>query len=329
MWEIYAWDRAKDEHRKVTDRPNGTSHGTLNPDGTEIWWFDDHDGDEFGVWVREPFQADGSKAEPAVANVTAGYPAGLEIGRDVIAVAASTDDGTTVWLSRNGDAAEVIYQNEHDAGVSAMSKDETIVVIAHSEHGDNRHMALRALTTDGATLADKWDGKGKGLDAISFSPVRGDQRLLVLHERRGREELLVWDVAAGTEQEIVLDLPGEVAAGLVPGRLRAADRPHPPRAQHRAPLRPRDRQAVHFGHRARRDRQRGRAPGRHRRVLVVVRREVHGDPRALDRRHRTRPGRAAGRPPGDVAAARGRVRRRRPRAGLEARRRRARSRPSS
>lgn len=69
-------------------------------------------------------------------------------------------------------------------------------MIAHSEHGDNRHMALRALNADnGETIAEKWDGKGKGLDAISFSPVRGDQRLLVLHERRGREELLIWDVA--------------------------------------------------------------------------------------------------------------------------------------
>ena len=27
VWEIYAWDRASDTHRKVTDRPNGTSHG--------------------------------------------------------------------------------------------------------------------------------------------------------------------------------------------------------------------------------------------------------------------------------------------------------------
>ncbi|MET8756514.1 prolyl oligopeptidase family serine peptidase [Lentzea sp. NPDC004782] len=217
VWEIYAWDRAKDEHRKVTDRPNGTSHGTLNPDGTEIWWFDDHDGDEFGVWVREPFTPDGSKAEPAVANVHAGYPAGLELGRDVVAVAASTDDGTTVWLSRAGGPAEVIYQHVNDAGVTALSKDESLVVIAHSEHGDNRHMALRALSAaDGRTVAEKWDGKGKGLDAISFSPVRGDQRLLVLHERRGREELLIWDVAADTETEVVLDLPGEVAADWYP-----------------------------------------------------------------------------------------------------------------
>ncbi|TWP51487.1 S9 family peptidase [Lentzea tibetensis] len=215
VWEIYAWDRATDQHRRVTDRPNGTSHGTLNPDGTEIWWFDDHDGDEFGLWVREPFH-EGSAA-PAVEGVDAGYPAGLEIGRDVVAVAASTDDGTTIWLSRKGNKAEVIYRDEHDGGVAALSKDETLVAIAHSEHGDNRHMALRILNVeDGSTKADRWDGKGKGLDAIAFSPVLGDNRLLVAHERRGREELLIWDLTADTETELVIDLPGEVTADWYP-----------------------------------------------------------------------------------------------------------------
>jgi dipeptidyl aminopeptidase/acylaminoacyl peptidase len=38
----------------------------------------------------------------------------------------------------------------------------------------------------------------------------------MLHERRGREELLVWDVAVGAETELVLDLPGELAADFTP-----------------------------------------------------------------------------------------------------------------
>ena len=36
------------------------------------------------------------------------------------------------------------------------------------------------------------------------------------HERRGREELLIWDVEAGTETELHLDLPGDVTAGFYP-----------------------------------------------------------------------------------------------------------------
>uniref|UniRef100_UPI0031DC4D93 prolyl oligopeptidase family serine peptidase n=1 Tax=Saccharothrix mutabilis TaxID=33921 RepID=UPI0031DC4D93 len=211
VWEIYAWDRGADTHRKVTDRPNGTSHAALSPDGEQIWWFDDTDGDEFGVWVREPFKP-GGQVEAAVEGVPAAYPAGLEIGHEVVVVGTSTDDGTAVYVSRSGGPATVVYAHENDGGVAALSKDETLIALAHSEHGDNRHAALRVVTPDGTKVAEKWDGPGKGLDAIAFSPVRGDNRLLVLHERRGREELLIWDVEADTETEIAVDLPGEISA---------------------------------------------------------------------------------------------------------------------
>ncbi|WP_240519382.1 S9 family peptidase [Amycolatopsis antarctica] len=215
VWEVYAWNRATGTHRQVTDRPNGTMHATTSPDGEWIWWFDDTDGDEFGSWVREPF-AGGGTAEPALRDVHAGYPAGLEIGHRLTAIGVSTDAGSALFTSVDG-RTERFYSSEDDAGIAALSRDETLLAIAHSEHGDSRHPAIRVLATDGfATVADKWDGEGKGLHALEFAPVAGDPRLLVLHERRGREELLVWDAATGEETELRLDLPGEVVAGWYP-----------------------------------------------------------------------------------------------------------------
>ncbi|WP_410655950.1 prolyl oligopeptidase family serine peptidase [Amycolatopsis sp. lyj-112] len=215
VWEVYSWDRATGEHRRVTDRPNGTLHATPSPDGQWIWWFNDTDGDEFGSWVREPFAA-GTAAERAVPDVHDGYPAGLEIGTRVIAVGVSTDDGSALFARIDGETTR-FYSHDDDAGIASLSRDESRLAISHSEHGDSRHPALRVLSTDGfTTVADKWDGEGKGLGALEFSPVAGDQRLLVLHERRGHEELLIWDTAVDTEQEIELDLPGEVVAGWYP-----------------------------------------------------------------------------------------------------------------
>ena len=215
VWEIYAWNRATGEHRQVTDRPNGTMHATTSPDGRWIWWFNDTDGDEFGSWVREPF-AGGGKAEPAVADLHDGYPAGLEIGHRLTAVGVSTDEGSALFSTVDGRTTR-FYSSEDDAGVSALSRDERLLAIAHSEHGDSRHPAVRVVDTDGfETVADKWDGEGKGLDALEFAPVAGDNRLLMLHERHGREELLVWDVRTGEETELRLDLPGEVVAGWYP-----------------------------------------------------------------------------------------------------------------
>jgi dipeptidyl aminopeptidase/acylaminoacyl peptidase len=111
----------------------------------------------------------------------------------------------------------VVYRHEDPASVDALTLDDELLVLSHSEHGDPRYPALRVLrTSDDTVVADKWDGEGLGLHALEFAPLPGDRRLLVGHERRGREELLVWDVAAGTETEIVLDLPGDVTAGWYP-----------------------------------------------------------------------------------------------------------------
>ncbi|MQA16146.1 MAG: prolyl oligopeptidase family serine peptidase [Pseudonocardiaceae bacterium] len=218
-WEVYAWDRLTGTHRQVTDRPNGTRICALQPDGEQVWWFADTDGDEFGTWVVEPFggSPDGAGAQPAVPGTEPGYPAGLDIGRSSVALGASTDDGTRIWVSRNGAGTKVIYRDEHDGGVGALSRDERLLAIVHSEHGDSRHPAVRVVrASDGSTVAEKWDGPGKGLDVLGFAPVDGDPRLLLAHERRGREELLVWDVEADTESELELDLPGEVAADWYP-----------------------------------------------------------------------------------------------------------------
>lgn len=215
VWEVYAWDRATDEHRQITNRPNGTTQAVVSPDGEWIWWFKDTDGDEFGAWVREPF-AGGMPAEPAVPDLPDGYPAGLEIGTTVVVVGVSTDDGSQLFAHTAG-RTELFYSHHDDAGIAAMSRNENLLAISHSEHGDSRHPALRVLATkDFTAVADKWDGEGKGLSVLEFSPSPGDTRLLVLHERRGREELLIWDVAADSETEIELDLPGEVAASWYP-----------------------------------------------------------------------------------------------------------------
>ncbi|NEK59144.1 S9 family peptidase [Geodermatophilus sabuli] len=213
--ELYAWDRSTDVHRQVTDRANGTLIGTLSPDGETIWWFADTDGDEFGVWMVQPFA--GGEDRVAVPAVEPAYPAGLEVGSAVVAVGRSTDDGSELWLApRDGDP-RVVYRHEDPASVDALTRDEDLLVISHSEHGDPRYPALRVLRTgDDAVVAEKWDGEGRGLHALEFAPLPGDRRLLVGHERRGREELLVWDVGTDSETELVLDLPGDVTAGWYP-----------------------------------------------------------------------------------------------------------------
>lgn len=195
-FELYAWDRVAGTTRQVTSRANGTSDGALSPDGEQVWWFDDTDGDEFGSWKRQPFA--GGPDVDAAPGVPAAYPAGLEIGSRVVVVGCSTDDGSSIHVVRDG-GVSVLYASEHDADLAGLSRDEDLVVLEHSEHGDSRHRALRVLTLDGGAVWERWDGEGLGLHAVGFSPVRGDARLLAVHEREGRPLPFVVDPHTGQE----------------------------------------------------------------------------------------------------------------------------------
>jgi len=180
-----------------------------------VWWFADTDGDEFGVWRTQPFA--GGDDAVAVPEVEPAYPAGLAVGRTLVAIGRSTDDGSELWLAPSGGSPRVIYRHTDPASVDALTRDDELLVLSHSEHGDPRYPALRVLrTSDDSVVAEKWDGEGRGLHALEFGPLADDRRLLVGHERRGREELLLWDVATDTETVIELDLPGDVIAGWYP-----------------------------------------------------------------------------------------------------------------
>ncbi|OEV05862.1 prolyl oligopeptidase family serine peptidase [Streptomyces nanshensis] len=219
-FELYAWDRTTDGHRQVTDRPNGTTDGVLTPDGEQIWWFSDTDGDEFGIWMRQPFE--GGDDEPAVPGLAPSFPAGLAIGRDGTAVVGrSTDeDGTTIHLCRPGEEPVEIYRHRESAGVADLSHDGTLLVVEHTEHGDAMHSALRVTRPDGTTVAELDDSEGGtrelGLAALGFAPVPGDSRLLIAHQRTGRWEPMIWEPLTGTTTELAVDLPGDVSADWYP-----------------------------------------------------------------------------------------------------------------
>nr|WP_069629615.1 prolyl oligopeptidase family serine peptidase [Streptomyces niveus] len=219
-YELYAWDRATGAQRQVTDRPNGTTDGVLTPDGRWIWWFSDTDGDEFGVWKRQPFG--GGDDEPATPGIGASYPGGLALGRDGTAVVGcSTDeDGSTIHVLPPGGTPVEIYRHRESAGVGDLSHDGTLVAVEHTEHGDAMHSALRVVRLDGTTVAELDDTKGGalelGLSVLGFAPVDGDTRLLVGHQRRGRWEPIVWDVASGEETDLAIELPGDVSAEWYP-----------------------------------------------------------------------------------------------------------------
>jgi len=217
-FEIFAWDREGEAHRQVTDRPEGTGYrvsAQLDPQGERVWWWNDRKGDEFGTWTVECF--DGSERRDA-APLEPSYSAGLLLGRSVAVIGRSAgDEGSSVYVVPERDRPLRIYRHRESARVASLSSDDTLIALSHSEHGDSRNPAVRVMDLAGTAVCELWDGPGRGLHPARWSPLPGDQRLIVLHEREGIGRPLILDATTGMTQEIALDLPFETTADWYPG----------------------------------------------------------------------------------------------------------------
>ncbi|MEV1246557.1 S9 family peptidase [Nonomuraea sp. NPDC050022] len=210
-WEVYAWDRASGANRQVTDRPKGTAHAAIDPTGQWIYWFADIEGDEFGVWWRQPFT--GGPDEQVAPDLEPGQPGGIALSMAGHAAISLASEGSfRIHLVRPGEPSRLLYEHAEAAWVADMSLDGSLIAINHAEYGDFRHPALRVVRPNGDVVGELYDGPDKGVIGLKFAPVPGDRRMLALHERRQRQAPLVWDPATDEQREIWMKDSGELTA---------------------------------------------------------------------------------------------------------------------
>ena len=213
VYQLHAWDRATGERRQITNEPVGLISGEITPDGEWVVWHRDMTGDESGMWVAAPFA--GGMAEPLVDGLPTGWDGGIAIGRGRTVAALSDRNGFSLYGAEPNGAAKLIANSPESlelggAGAlmagpdqGALSADETLLCVEHAEHGDQIHPSLRILDArTGAVIADLRD-EGLALCAFAWSPIPGDQRLAIGHERRGERAPAIWSVETGE----VVDLP--------------------------------------------------------------------------------------------------------------------------
>jgi dipeptidyl aminopeptidase/acylaminoacyl peptidase len=218
-YQAYAFALASRECRRLSDEAIGIGDASPSADGLHAIWFRDDTGDESGRWVSAP--AGGGAASPLVAELAPGWPAGVALGTDVVVVGRSDRDGYAIYASIDREAPGELYRSRQAATVSGaerggfnlagLSTDGRLACIEHSEHGDDVRRALRVVDVRSAeTVGDQWDGVGRGLVAMAWSPVEGDSRLALRHERQDRERPAIWDLEDGSRRDIEVDLPGDV-----------------------------------------------------------------------------------------------------------------------
>jgi dienelactone hydrolase len=215
-FEVYALDLSTGVERRLTARAEGTGYRVsprIDPQGNEAWWWDDDRGSELGLWRVQPFEGGAARAATDLAPA---YSANTAVGTGFAIIGRSGDEGTTIDLSAEGGSRR-LYAHRESAAVGALSTDEQLFVMAHSEHGDARNRALRIFDRAGMSVAELWDGPGRGLRPMRWSPVAGDQRVVVGHERDGTWRPLIWDAKSGLQRTIAVDLPGEIEPSWYPG----------------------------------------------------------------------------------------------------------------
>jgi acetyl esterase/lipase len=214
-FEVYALDLVTGVERRLTSRNEGTGYRVpprIDPQGNEVWWWDDEGGSELGVWRAQPFDAGAARI---ATDLGPAYSANTALGTGFALVGRSGGDGTTIDLVAEGGSRR-LYAHRESAQLGALSTDEDLFVLSHSEHGDARNRAIRILDRRGTTVAELWDGPGRGLRATRWSPVVDDQRVLIGHERAGTWRPLIFDARTKSEQLIDVDLAGEIEPSWYP-----------------------------------------------------------------------------------------------------------------
>ena len=218
VYQVHVWDMASGERRKATDHPVGVTEGGLTLDGERVLFWQDDTGSEAGGWYAQPFS--GGEIESFLTGAPTGWSGGLSLAPHVAAAVVSDADGFAVLVSIDGEPAKEIWRSTESIAIGGyrsdrgdlggLSADGSMLALEHAEHGDDLHPALRVVDPrTGSTIAEQVD-EGMALLAACWSPVPGDQRLAVIHERRGEERPAIWNPATGEWSELDLDLVGDV-----------------------------------------------------------------------------------------------------------------------
>ena len=218
--QAYAWDPAAGTRRRASHESVGVIHATVTGDGAYAVWFHDETGDESGAWLTAPFE--GGEPRPLLPGAPVGWPEGIALGRGVVAAVLSDRDGFAVYVSDRGGSAKEIHRDVDQLAIgsdytiegftrSGLSADEDLLCLLVPQSGDNIHQGLRVLDPrTGEVVRELFDGAGFALFPAAWSPVSGDRRLLIGHERQNVQRPGIWDPATGRRTDIELDLPGEV-----------------------------------------------------------------------------------------------------------------------
>lgn len=209
VYQLYAWDVATGGLNQLTDAPAGMVFGGISPDGRYIYYHRDTQGDEIGHLVRIPFEGgeveDMTPDMPDYSLVSMnqsldGSRFGFCIGHEgfiqyVVDVAADGSFGTPRQL----------YRSSRLTSGPVLSADGRHALVVTTERSQVLNRALLAFNVDTAEMISVLQDADASIQAVGFSPIDGDTRVLATTNVTGFVRPVIWDVATQTR----IDLPFE------------------------------------------------------------------------------------------------------------------------
>jgi dipeptidyl aminopeptidase/acylaminoacyl peptidase len=211
----WAWDLSSGDRRRVSRAGVGAEEAHITSDGEGVIWWLDQLGDERGRWMVSPF--DGGSSWPLL-DVPEAWMAGLSVVPGAIAAGFSTDDDYVVYVQHGDGPPRPLYRHASPAGVGSewpqgpggLSADADLLCIRHAEAGDIAHFAVRVVDArSGSTVAELHD-EAATIAPGGWSPIAGDQRLVLIREVAGWERPWLWDLRDGSLEELSIEAPGAI-----------------------------------------------------------------------------------------------------------------------
>jgi dipeptidyl aminopeptidase/acylaminoacyl peptidase len=211
VWQAHVVDLTTGLRRRVTDHPVGVVAAYAAGGGETVTWWQDETGDESGAWLAQPFA--GGETRPLLPGVPAGWNEGLAQANGTIAAAISDRNGFAVYAAVAARQPAELCRSREFVGISGgrgLSADGALVALSHSEHGDLLHPAIRIVTASSGEVVGERRDVGRSLFPAGWSPLDGDRRLAVVHERSGFETPALWDLDTGAWLDLETGLEGPV-----------------------------------------------------------------------------------------------------------------------
>jgi hypothetical protein len=185
IFQLYAWDTASGQLRRLMEQAETKMDGWLSPDGQHVYYLQDQKGDELGHITRVPHQ--GGEPQDMTPDLPPYTLRGLDISRagNLLAFNPVNSDGFQLYVIALGpegqaSAPRLVYRSEFETWESKLSHGGELAAMQSTQRagGARRYSTLAFDVASGQQIGELWDGPEHSVEPLGFAPLPGDTRLL-------------------------------------------------------------------------------------------------------------------------------------------------------